>query len=286
VTIAAKIVGVETGATSQNVDARWLMAYAAALGEVDPRYYDTTAPAGPAAHPLFPVGYEWTAALRLRARTIRADLHPYGVHASHRTVIHRAPQAGDRLLTRAQVIAVRPSRSGTLVVSRFSTVNRNGQPVTTTDYGTVYRGVGVDGDGETHAAVEVLPKIEAPIAQAPRWEAAIAVSAQAAHVYSECARIWNPIHTDLAAALAAGLPGLILHGTATLALAVSRLVGEELGGDPSRVRQVAARMTGMVALPSSFTLRCLAHADAVIAFDAVDVHGRPVLSSGLLQSAP
>ena len=47
------------------------------------------------------------------------------------------------------------------------------------------------------------------------------VSATAAHVYTEGARIWNPIHTDAAVAARAGLPGIILHGTATLALAVS-----------------------------------------------------------------
>ena len=282
-TISSKIVGTETGAVSQTIDARWLMAYAAALGEEDPRYYDTTRAGGPVAHPLFPVGYEWTAALNLRAKTIRAELHPRGVHASHHTVIHRVPQAGDRLLTRAQVIAVRPTRSGTLVVSRFSTVNRNGQPVTTTDYGSVYRGVGTE--SETRAAVEPLPRPAAPAAGEPRWTASVAVSLQVAHVYTECARIWNPIHTDLAVARAAGLPGLILHGTATLALAVSQVIRRELGGDPLRVREVAARFAGMVALPSTLGVRCRGREGHVVAFDAVDARGEPVLRDGVVRAA-
>ena len=42
----------------------------------------------------------------------------------------------------------------------------------------------------------------------------VPISALAAHVYTECARIWNPVHTDTAVADRAGLPGLILHGTA------------------------------------------------------------------------
>src|SRR4029453_13565240 len=49
----------------------------------------------------------------------------------------------------------------------------------------------------------------------------------------------------------AGLADPILHGTATLALAVSRLVARDLDGAPERVREIRARFTGMVPLPSS-----------------------------------
>ena len=282
-TIPSKIVGIEIGAVSQTIDARWLMAYAGALGEEDPRYFDTTAPGGPVAHPLFPVCYEWTAALNLRAKTLRQDLHARGVHASHHTVIHRPPQDGDRLLTRAQVIGVRPSRSGTLVLTRFSTVNRNGQPVTTTDYGSVYRGVTTE--TETHAGVEPLPRPAVAAAGEPRWTAPVAVPPQAAHVYSECARIWNPIHTDLGVARAAGLPGPILHGTATLALAVSQVIRRELGGDPLRVREITGRLAGMVPLPSRLHVRCLGREGHLIAFDAVGDGGAPVLRDGVLRGA-
>ena len=48
----------------------------------------------------------------------------------------------------------------------------------------------------------------------PRWSERVEVPYHLGHVYTECARIWNPIHTDLAVARAAGLPGPILHGTA------------------------------------------------------------------------
>src|SRR5256885_99916 len=147
-TIPTKVVGLEVGAVSQTIDARWLMAYAAALGETDPRYYDTAAPGGPIAHPLFPVCYEWSVALTLRSKTIKPELLPLGVHSTHHLVIHRRPEAGDRLLTRGQVLSVRASRTGTLVVIRYSTVDRNGRPVTTTDYGSVFRGGPTDGKAD------------------------------------------------------------------------------------------------------------------------------------------
>jgi len=114
----------------------------------------------------------------------------------------------------------------------------------------------------------------------------IGVSAGAAHVYSECARIWNPIHTDLAVARAAGLPEPILHGTATLALAVSEVLRLDLGGDPTRVGEIAARFTGMVTLPSSVTVREHGRAGDLLAFDVVNERGEPVLSDGVLRSAP
>ncbi len=282
-TLPAKVVGLEVGAVSQAIDARWLMAYAAALGETESRYYDTTAPGGPIAHPLFAVCYEWSVALTLRAKTIKPELLPLGVHATHHLVIHRRPEAGDRLLTRGQVLSVRPSRSGTLVILRYSTVDRNGRPVTTTDYGSIFRGVTTDGNAD--AAVPPLARLEPPSGDEIRWSSTVPVSLQAAHVYSECARIWNPIHTDIAAAQAAGLPGLILHGTATLALAVSRVIRHDLGGDPTRVTSVAARLTGMVPVPSSFTVRGRGRAGDVIAFDAMNERGEPVLSDGALRAS-
>ena len=275
--IDAGIVGLAIGPIATTVDARWLMAYAAALGETDPRYYDTVAPAGPVAHPLFPVCYEWPVAVALRSKAIDAALASLGVHARHHLVLHRAPRAGDSLRTSARVTAVRRRRGGTLVVIRSTTTDRTGVLVSTTDYGSVYRGV--DLHGEEVAEPGDPPAVDAG---AVRWEEVITVSPQAAHVYTEGARIYNPIHTDIAVARAAGLPGLILHGTATLALAVSRVVARDLGGDPTRVRGVAARFTGMVTMPSTFTVRGRAGAGDRLAFDAVGVGGAAVLSDGVV----
>jgi len=47
---------------------------------------------------------------------------------------------------------------------------------------------------------------------------------------------------------------------------------------------VSARFTGMVTLPSTFVLRVARTAARGIAFDAVDGHGRPILSQGALST--
>ena len=275
--IDAGIVGLTIGPRVSTIDARWLMAYAAAVGETDSRYYDTTARGGPAAHPLFPVCYEWPVALALRAKAIDDVLAPLGVHALHRLAVHRPPRAGDALRTSGQVSSVERRSRGTLVVIRYTTVDATGAPVSTTDYGSLYRGVELRGDScgpaweHTDDATTVV-----------RWADDVPVTAQAAHVYTEGARIENPIHTDIAVARAAGLPGLILHGTATLALAVSRLVARDLGGDPAAVRGVSGRFTGMVTMPSTLVVRARDANYTRLAFDVIDSAGRTVLADGVV----
>jgi acyl dehydratase len=169
------------------------------------------------------------------------------------------------------------------VVARFATVDRNGRPVTTTDYGSVYRGISTE--AEVRAPVDDLPRAARPGADETRWTVTVPVVARAAHVYSECARIWNPIHTDIAVARMAGLAAPILHGSATLALAVSEVVRHDLEGDPARVAEIAVRFTGMVPMPSSFTVRGRARAVGLIAFDAVDEKGESVLADGVIRAA-
>ncbi len=279
--LSTAIVGHEVGPLTAEVDARWLMAYAASLGERDARFYDTGEPDGPMAHPVFPVCYEWPVALALRAKTIPDELAHRSVHATHRLTLMRAPRAGDVLSTTARVIGVRRRRAGALVTSRFTTRDADGATVSVTDYGSVYRAVTADADAEEDVVSDARDAGHGAVV----WREAVDVDGGAAHVYTECARIWNPIHTDVAVARAAGLPGLILHGTATLALAVSRVVRRDLDGDARRVREVTGRFTGMVLMPSRFTVERRAGAsDEALSFDAVDERGAPVLSGGRVRT--
>jgi acyl dehydratase len=112
------------------------------------------------------------------------------------------------------------------------------------------------------------------------WRDRIDVAANLAHVYTECARIWNPIHTDRAVAVRAGLPDIILHGTATLALAVGRVL-ERDGCSPSAVARVTCRFGGMVRMPSALSLEVSAGQPR--AFQVLADDGRPAVRDGRLQ---
>jgi acyl dehydratase len=53
----------------------------------------------------------------------------------------------------------------------------------------------------------------------------------------------NPIHLDDAAARAAGLPGVILHGMSTMAIGCTVAVDGLCGGDPNRLRRMRVRFS-------------------------------------------
>src|SRR5438132_5082382 len=231
------------------------MAYAAALEETAPEYFDTTRPEGLVAHPLFSVCYEWPAAVELRAKLTSEEIAARSVHATHDLVIHRPVKAGDRLETTATVSHIEPRSPGAYQVTRFETVDRRGQPVTTTEYGSIYRGVSVDPAFAPGRPQGSEPTENESSESGEGWSASVPLSAGLAHVYTECARIWNPIHTDRAVARAAGLPDIILHGTATLALAVSRALRHDPRGAATPVRALACRFGAMVPLPSRLVVR-------------------------------
>ena len=169
------------------------------------------------------------------------------------------------------------------------TVDAGGAPVCTSWYGTIYRDVAVTGPDRT---VEAAPSQVVPreVGRPPISEIPIPVAAGLAHVYTECARIFNPIHTDAAVAQQAGLPAIILHGTATLALAVSKIVAAETGGDPARVSRIAGRFGAMVMMPSQVLLRICAREPARdgdrIFFEVLNDQNHPAIRDGLVVLGP
>ena len=262
------------------------MAYAASLGNYLPCYLDTRRSGGIVAHPMFTVCFEWPAAGSIRHKT-RASLSQNeavrGVHATHHTIIHRLVRPPERLITSTELIGVERRKPGAYEVARFDTADDKGTPVCTTYYGSLYREVEVKGPDRL-ARTPTLPTLTQP--GPPRTEIRVPISAGAAHVYTECARIWNPIHTDAAIAAQAGLPGLILHGTATLAMAVSHIIEAEAGGDPERVAQIYGRFGAMVLMPSEIMIRIMARdktaAGDAIFFETLSAEGGRAIRDGVV----
>ncbi|MCI0547701.1 MAG: MaoC family dehydratase N-terminal domain-containing protein [Candidatus Rokubacteria bacterium] len=279
--ISGDIVGVTAGPHVQEIDARWLMAYAAALGEFAPEYLDTARPDGIVGHPLFPVAYEWPLAVELRAKAVPDAVALRSVHATHDLEIHRRVRPGDQLTTTATVTVAEARVPGAYVVMRLDTVDGRGNPVSTTRYGSLYLGVECD-----RPSARPDPAPPRPDPDADSWETAVPIAATLAHVYTECARIWNPVHTDAAVAREVGLPRIILHGTATLALAVSAVLAREPAGPASPVSRITGRFGGMVFMPSTLRVRGTGRATTPggrsIAFEAISAEGRPAVRDGRL----
>lgn len=282
--IPAGIVGTVAGPRVHEIDARWLMAYAAALGDTEPKYLDTLREGGLLSHPLFPVCYEWPLAPDLRAN-IPDEIALKAVHATHDLEIHRLPRVRDRLSTTATVTAMAPRTPGAYVLTCYETVSASGEMVTTTVYGNLYLGVECDTVEVQPSPTDPQPLGSRPPGD-PSWSVPVSIPANLAHVYTECARIWNPIHTDRAVAVRAGLPDVILHGTATLGLAVSQILRREADGDPTRVRRIACRFGAMVRMPSTLTIHGLGRVETAagrwVGFQVLTEDGRPAVRDGRL----
>jgi acyl dehydratase len=281
-----ELIGASTEPVTQAVDARWTMAYAAALEDLDDRYFDTRRGPVPA-HPLFPVCIEWAAVTAARRLADPAILTPEeaarGVHATHDLVLHRPVRAGDLLTTTATVELIEARRPGAYQVLRLDTVDPSGSPVCTTRMGSLFLGVSVSGSPPARPSAETrteLPGLERP--EGATQVLTRAISATAAHVYTACSRIWNPIHTDVAVAERAGLPGPILHGTATLGLALSSVIRSGAGGDPASVHRVAGRFGAMVTMPSEVTIHLWRREEHWIGFEVRNQHGDAVIRDGLV----
>lgn len=251
----ASLVGRSADPIVHQVDARWTMAYAAGVGAAGPHYFDTRASVG--AHPVFPVCLEWPAVLALRAiNTGGALAHDEllrGVHATHDLSLHRPIRPPQTLATTATVVAAERRRPGTYEVVRVDTVDEDGDQVATSFMGSLF--LGVDLDGDPVPVERVVPGAPAASVSADTSGVEVPIATEAAHVYTECARIYNPIHTDVAVAEAAGLPGPILHGTATLAMAVSAVIDAVASGEPSTLRRLGCRFGAMVPMPDRIRVR-------------------------------
>ncbi len=281
--IDAAVIGASTQAFTQDVDARWLMAYAAGVGDVNPLYFDTSG-YRVIAHPMFPVCLEWPVNLASQKLPGYSSLTPAevarAVHAAHDLHLFRPICAGDRLVTRATVVSVDAIKPGLAVTARIDTVDEHARLVSRTYQISILRKVAITGDQPTIESAPATPWSQDPAG--PTRQICVPIAAGSAHVYTECSRIWNPIHTDRQVALDAGLPGVVLHGTATLAMAVTRLVDECLAGDPTRVRRLGGRFTAMVPLPSMLTLDVLGQERGTIWFRVNVDGGEPAISQGFL----
>ncbi len=245
--IPGSAAGREAGDNIAEATTRRLMAYAVGIGAEDECYFDDMHRI--VGHPAFCVSLEWpvvSSADYLAAIGRPADAPRGAIHVLQDSRFHRPIRAGEMLRTRARIAQVRQTGAGALVTSLVETLEAStSAPVVTTWNAAMFLRATVSGEpaaGEQPPPLRDVPDVTA----AAPSRLAIETSPGLAHRYSECASIWNPIHTERTAALAMGLPGIILHGTCTWALAGQALIHAAAGGDPRRLRRLAGRFKGMV----------------------------------------
>ncbi|MDN5796879.1 MAG: MaoC family dehydratase N-terminal domain-containing protein [Intrasporangium sp.] len=283
------MIGVTGHPCREVLEDRWVMNYAASVLDRNPTYYDNRDARRLPAHPNYISHQEWEAisALHEVIEGLTPDERQRGVHTSNDTQLYRPLVSGDEIGCVARVEAVDQHRAGARLTMRIDTTGPDGQAIASSVTRTIFRGVALDGPAT--GVVAPPPATTDPDGWQPEPHRSehIEIDSLAAHIFSECARDYSPIHTDIAAADEAGLPGLILHGTGTFAIALSSLTNHEAGGDPTRVRRFGGRLGAMVLCPSALRLKVWQHATdpSRHRFEALTTDGGRAIAAGFLELA-
>ena len=227
-----------------SITPRLAMAYSAGLLLAEERFYGVDGRAPPAL-PFLCTSLEWPATLAFRnVLGLRTSDLARGVHARQDTEIHRPFEVGETVKVVGELVETRDTRAGALTITRFQTQSlTHGDIVTTSWSSGIYRGVPLP--GAPVCQIESPPPLTPDLA-VRKVETLIHFPVHMTHVYSECADIWNPIHTEEPVARAAGLPRIIVHGTILWALAGVRLADLCLDGDFGRLKRFSGKFQAPV----------------------------------------
>ncbi len=282
-TVSTQSAGALTIARTYEITVRVAQAYAAGVGDWNPIYFHDDAPEGILAPPCLVYSLQWNA--RHMPGVWLGTVPPtQGVHSSTDLRFVRPLRAGDLLTVQGRRIAVRQIKPGVEVTDRFDIRDNRGNLAATVDQGSILRGARTDGP---NISLEETPPLPAPNgSESGDWSAAVRIAREAPHVYTECADIWNPIHTERRIALAAGLPDIILQGSATAAIAARELINRIVGGDPSRLERLAGQFRAMVIPGSEIRVECngvsaSSAGQRTAFFEVKNERGEPALKSGV-----
>lgn len=280
--IGSDIVGAKLREFKTEVTWRRTTNYAAATGDMNPRYIDDSREGGITAPPMFAVAVTWPVVENIHRYVdmpYPPELFRTLVHYTEHIEFFRPVKPGDMLAVNGEVAAVIPQKSGTQIIFRFEVTDQRGLPVFTEYMGGLLRGVECMDCGKGKEAIPVIP--DPGTADSPVWEAVLPVEREAPYVYDGCTGIVFAIHTSPAFARAVGLPDIILQGTATMAYSVSQLVNREAGGDPARLEAVHGVFRGMVFPGSSIRVQLTGRETSGSAihlfFRVVNEQGQPAI---------
>lgn len=275
-------VGTHLTSCESEITARRILAYAAGLGASEAAFLDDAQDGGLAALPFQCVSPEWPVVLSMRhllGDALLPEEARRGVHAIQDSTFHRPMRPGDRLVTEGRLVSATRIRSGVLTVCKLVTrAMDDPSPVTTTWTSSIYRDVDLTGDPVTLQAPPATAGLEPPGPDALTDR--MHIPREMPHVYSECADIWNPIHTERREALAAGLPDIILHGTATWALAGLTILRRYASSDVSALKRMTGRFSGMVIPGDDILIGHERDSSGVVKFDVRTSAGSPAISQG------
>jgi acyl dehydratase len=267
-------IGTEYPEVAGTIELDASLAYAAATNDDNPAYR-----AGRCTPPLFAVVPTNGAMFQLVADLVPKEHLLTLLHGEQDIVFNRPLVPGLTLHTRATAYSTRVGPTGTRFVVKLSSTDDAGALVLEQYFTLFLRGLT---DGEDRGP-------EAPPHPLPDAARSTVLATYTLHYdddqtyrYRAASGDPNPIHVDEAVAKAAGLPGIIVHGLCTMAMASQAIVRTQCDGDPTRLRRIACRFTAPAYPGNDLTVTIFGAGAACYAFEASS-GGVVVLTNGLAE---
>ncbi len=263
------------------VNFRDLTNYSAAVFDDNPIFYNRGKDT-PAAHPLFPVRISWQMVENLDSlwdAKFPVDLRSNLIHQSEYIQILQPLHAGDDLSVIGTLISLVPHKLGVKLTICFDYNERQKGAMIKEYVSAILLGVKCDDGGKS---IEEIPQSERIEINSGSAAEKVKISALASYIYDGCTDIVNPIHTDREYARSLGLPGIILQGTATLAMSVSAVLKAH-GADPRKVETAAGKFSGYVQPPDNLTVRFMEKEQGVYYFETLNKNNDYVIRGGYIK---
>ena len=277
-------VGGYTIAKSFEVTARAITAFAGGVNDYNPVYFDDLRPDGLLAHPGMVFSWQWNARFMPDVELDLA-LVRRGVHAGVDVRFHRPIREGDVITAQGRSIAVRQTSAGVFSTQRYEFRDSQGNLAAEMDTDGITRGAALTSEPAQLAQSPPLPQRQSNNPE-PIWQQTVPISPEAPHIYTECAQIWNPIHTERTVATAAGLPDIILHGSANVTIALREIINEYLASDPTKLQRFAGQFRGMIIPGTDVTVEVLEvreeNGQQIILYEMKNDQGEAAIANGVV----
>lgn len=209
--------------------------YARGYNDDNPWYLDDSREGGIIAPPMYGVVYSGPAvAMAMFDPELRAN-YARLVHGEQDMFFHNIVRPGDEIRSEGEIIAIEDKGTGEIFTVRVSSWNQKEELVLEADYTFFIRGEKKD--------VKKIEKTEEPPLPESTFSQTMKLKEDQSLIYAEASGDRNPIHTDENFAKSVGLPGIILQGLCTMAIAQKAIIDEALDRDPTRLKRLRVRFS-------------------------------------------
>ena len=269
-----ELVGKEYPGSTFEVTADHIERYARATNDENERYLGGDDVVAPPVFPVVPAFNSFmTAAMdpELGADLLRL------VHAAEEHVFYKPIRAGDVLSVTGALESVEQKETGETFTVKGTETNQDGEVVAEVRGTMFIRGTG---SGARSAAP---PEQQRDVV----YEETTKVDDDQTYRYAEASGDHNPIHVDENTAKMAGLPGIILHGMCTMAMASKAAVNGVAGGNPTRIARVGVRLSKPVLPGQELTTKLWKETEesgiATYGFETYNPDGIAVIKNGIVE---